>query len=177
MKKRNALLSIALIAVALFMGSCSSTFDATPTIPGKEKIRNPFQGDFTAMVDATPFTANTKYVYDSTLNGYRLLAILGHQYNYNMDTTRFKTISFSIFDYKGPKTYFLNQNLNGTYTNVDSNLTYNYATVSASADTLSAVTITSDQASYQGTFNLMMVEPGTPNDTVYISSGQFNIPK
>ena len=175
--KKNALLSIVLIAVALIWGSCSTAYDATPTVPGKEKIRNPFQGDFTAMLNADHFTANTKYVYDSTSNGIRLLAIMGQQYNFNMDTTRYKTISFSIFDYKGPKTYFLNQNVSGIYSNIDSNLTYNYATTTFNSDTLSSVTITSDQASYIGQFNLMVVEAGGNNDTIYISAGNFNIPK
>ena len=178
--KRNALLPIALIAVALFLGSCSTTYDATPTIPGKEKIRNPFQGDFTAMLNDENFTANTKYVYDTSTNDIRLLAISGQQYNYNRDTTRYKTISFSIFDYKGPKTYFLNQGISGVYSNIDSNITYNFSTVSAANDTLSSITVTSDQARYIGTFNLMVVQPavgvGIP-DTIYISSGQFDIPK
>lgn len=176
--KRNALLSITLIAAALIWSSCTNkNYDATPTIPGKENIRNPFQGDFTAMINGNHFTANTKYVYDSTSNGIRLLAIMAQQYNYNMDTTRYKMISFSIYDYKGPKTYFLAQNAAGIYTDVDSNVTYNYTTVSPASDTLSAVTITTDQSSYQGTFNLMMVQTGNITDTVFISSGQFNIPK
>ena len=173
--KRNALLSIVVMAVALFWASCSTDYDATPEVP-KENIRNPFQGDFTAKLNEEPFTAHTKYTYDSLLNGVRLLSITGQQFNYNRDTTRFKIVSFSISGYSGPKTYYMAQSdISGVYSNIDSNMTYNYLTTTN--DTLSSVTITSDQTFYEGKFSLMTVETGGNNDTVQISEGQFKIPK
>jgi len=174
--KINTHLSLAVIAIAFFMSSCSTTYDATPQIPGKDTIRNPFQGDFTATIDGEQFTANTKYITDMSNDGMRYVSISGQQFNYNMDTTRYKIITLSIFDYQGPKTYYLNEGVSGIYSNIDSNITTNYTT--AQSDTLSAITITSDQASWQGQFNLMVIHTSdTEKDTMYLSNGQFNIPK
>ncbi len=57
--------------------SCSSVYDAAPEIPGRDTIKNPLRGEFTATVEGIYFAANSKYVSDQTVGGVRTLTITG----------------------------------------------------------------------------------------------------
>src|SRR6218665_3440054 len=101
--------------IAASNSSCSSVYDATPAVPGRDTMKNPLRGSFTATVDGVEFVANSKYVSDQTFGGIRTLTISGVMDSKAKDPKNNQTISLSITNYEGPKTYLIQSGTAGTY--------------------------------------------------------------
>lgn len=175
MKKNFSLLMIAALFL-FFAASCSTDYDANPTGPDG---RNPFQGQFSAEINGVSFNADVKYFNDTTGNDIRYVSISATEFPVDKDTLKSKTISLTIPNYEGPKTYYTNAGSSSVvYTHKDSAFLKTY--MNAPGDTLAAITITGDQSSWVGTFQLMAVSfdlTGIGTDTIYINDGKFDIPK
>jgi hypothetical protein len=155
--------------------SCSSAYDATPDIPGRDTMKNPLRGEFTATLDGVYFSANSKYVSDQTVGGVRTLTITGIMDSEKKDPQTNKTISLSISNYNGPGTYPIQLGTAGSYTYRDKGVATTYL---AKVDSAAMITITQDQTDVQGTFNFDVAPGGmgtADNHSVY--GGTFNIPK
>jgi len=173
-------LALIFAALAVFSVSCSTKYDASPQVPGKDTTRNPFQGDFTATINGVQFTADTKYFTDQSHDNIRSISISGVQDNYDKDPTTNKTIVITIPDYTGPHAYAVDGGFSGgataTYIVMDSGVVTTY--MAKPNDTLSVVNITNGGDKWEGTFNLVVAPNGTGDDDNYtITNGSFSIPK
>lgn len=156
--------------------SCSSTYDATPTVPGKDTMKNPLRGDFTAIVDGVNFTANAKYCSDVTVDGTRTITVSGVQDSYNKDPQTNSSISLSITNYAGPNVYPIQFGVAGTY--VVKNKGVDKVFLAKTGDTLALINITSDGDKLEGTFNFVVAPGGLGGaDNHFIGDGKFSIPK
>lgn len=173
--KKNVLTLLFASAFTLLVGSCSTSYDATPGLD-KSDIRNPFQGEFTGELNGVLFTADIKSFFDTTFINSRYVSLSGTQFTQDRDTMRNKTIQLVINNYEGPKVYYTQNTFSGAYIDLDSNVVRNYHSVSG--DTVSAISVTNDQDRWAGTFNLMVVNnTAGVQDTIFISNGKFDIPK
>jgi|GEM_PF-639078 len=176
--KRILHLALICAGIGIFAAStsCSSEYDATPQVPGRDTIKNPLRGDFTAMVDGLTFVANSKYVSDQTINGIRVLTITGVMDSPNKDPETNQTISLSITNYNGVGSYPIQLGTAGIYTvRKDGDPTVFQA---KSGDSTAMITITSDQGNVTGNFSFVVAPNGmgTANNHV-IAGGTFDIPK
>ncbi len=161
---------------ALTAVSCSSTYDATPDVPGKDTIKNTMRGEFTAVVDGVPFSADLKTFEDHTIEEIRNLVVIGEQFNYDRDPNFGKSISISISNYAGPNTYLIDWSTVGTYANIENGEISFYQ--AKAGDSLASVTITQDGDRLEGTFNFIVAPNGTGDaDNHVIAEGKFSIPK
>lgn len=161
---------------ALSTSSCSSEYDATPAVPGRDTIKNPMRGDFTAVVDGGTFVANSKYVSDQTANGVRTLIISGVMDSKEKDPKNNQAISLTISNYMGPGTYPIQMGTVGLYT-IQSDGTYT-PFLAKTGDESFVITITKDQGDVEGTFNFVVAPNGMGNANNHtISTGVFSIPK
>ncbi|WP_118976177.1 hypothetical protein [Taibaiella koreensis] len=161
---------------AVSSSSCSSQYDATPQVPGRDTIKNPLRGTFTAVVDGETFVANSKYVNDATVNGVRTLMVSGVMDSKAKDPKNNKAISMTITNYMGPGTYPIQMGTVGLYA-VQSDGTYTNFLAKTGDETF-VVTITKDQGDVEGTFNFVVAPGGMGTaDNHTISSGTFSIPK
>lgn len=156
--------------------SCSSAYDATPDIPGRDTMKNPLRGDFTAMIEGVYFVANSKYVSDQTVSGVRTLSITGIMDSKIKNPNTHQTITLSITNYNGPGTYPIQLGTAGTYINTDKGASATY--LAKTGDTTALISITQDQTNVEGTFNFVVAPNGMGNaDNFHVTSGAFNIPK
>jgi hypothetical protein len=156
--------------------SCSSTYDATPTIPGRDTIKTGLRGDFTATVQGVEFVANTKYVTDQTASGVRTLVISGVMDSKAKDPKTNQTISLSISPYEGPKAYPIQMGSAGVYINMKENASAAY--LAKANDTNNVIIITQDAGEVKGTFNFVVAPGGIGTaDNINIGNGSFSIPK
>lgn len=156
--------------------SCSTTYDATPTIPGRDTIKTGLRGDFTATVQGVEFVANTKYVSDQTVSGVRVLTISGVMDSKAKDPKTNQTISLSITNYEGPKSYPIQFGTAGTYINMKESASSVY--LAKANDTNNVITITQDGSEVKGTFNFVVAPNGIGTaDNINVANGTFSIPK
>jgi hypothetical protein len=161
--------------MTLLSVSCSKDYDASPDVTGKNKVRNPFLGDFTATINGEPFIANTKGFTDNTFEDIRSISIYGTMDSPEKDPLKNKMISLSIGDYTGPKAYVAAWSTSATYIErVGGNPTI-YST-NMSGDTVSVINITDDRDKWEGTFTLQ-VKPSGSQEPINITQGAFSIPK
>jgi len=173
-------LALVFAAVSLLSISCSTDYDASPEVAGKDTIRNPFQGDFTAIVNGVQFTADTKSFTDNTVNNIRSVSFSGTQDSYNKDPKTNSTITVVIPNYTGPHSYAVDGGMSGggtgMYIAMDSGTTKNY--VAKPNDSLSVINITSDGDKWEGSFNFVAAPSGSGDaDNIIISQGSFSIPR
>lgn len=176
--KRILQLALLCAGIGIFAAStsCSSTYDATPEIPGRDTMKNPLRGNFTATVDGVTFVANSKYVSDQTNDGVRTLTISGVMDSPNKDPQTNQTITLSITNYNGIGSYVIQSGTAGLYTVLDDGEPTLYR--AKSNDTAAVITVTSDQGNVQGSFNFVVAPNGLGTaDNHAISGGSFDIPK
>lgn len=163
--------------LALATTSCSTSYDASPDVPGKDTIKNFLRGEFTALVDGVQFTADMKQFSDNTTEGVRSLGIVGNQFSYNKDPKNYSVITLTINNYTGPNTYLIDRSItNGGYSSVIDGLTSIY--FAKAGDSLSTITITNDGDKVEGSFNFIVAPNGSGEaDNHVISSGSFSIPR
>lgn len=162
--------------IAASNSSCSSEYDATPTVAGRDTIKNPLRGSFTATLDGVEFVANSKYVSDQTVSGIRTLTISGVMDSPNKNPETNKTISLSITNYQGPKTYPIQLGTVGTYINLDKSVPTPY--LAKTGDTTYLITITKDQGDVEGSFNFVVAPNGLGSaDNHNVNNGSFSISK
>lgn len=156
--------------------SCSSNYDATPDIPGRDTTKNAMRGDFTAIVDGVNFTANWKYTSDVTMNGVRTISISGIMDSKVKDPQTNQTISLTITNYMGPGTYPIQLGTAGMYTNMVDGVATSY--LAKTGDSAAVITITADQGNMQGTFNFVTAPNGLGDaDNHPVTAGSFDVPK
>lgn len=156
--------------------SCSSVYDATPSVPGRDTIKNALRGDFTAVVDGVEFVANAKYASDQTVSGTRTITISGVMDSKAKDPETNQTISLSITNYEGPKTYPIQFGTAGSYIVMKDGAATSY--LAKTGDTVALISITKDQGDLEGTFNFVVAPNGLGTaDNHSISSGTFSVPK
>jgi hypothetical protein len=164
------------IGIVAASTSCSSVYDATPSIPGRDTIKNALRGDFTATVDGVEFVGNAKYASDQTVGGVRTITITGVMDSKAKDPKTNQSISLSITNYLGPKTYVIQSGTAGMYTVKDDDVSTTY--LAKTGDTMALISITKDQGDLEGTFNFVVAPGGmgTANNHS-ISNGAFSVPK
>lgn len=166
------------LGIIVASSSCSSEYDPTPGVPGRDTIRNAFLGDFTAVVDGVQFVANTKYYSDNTTDNIRTLSISGVMDSKIKDPDSNQTISLAIFDYQGPNTYPLTQaGVTASYILKKEGKSTVYSASSLSED--SYITITADGDNIEGSFRFLTTF-GTDTlsgGNIMITNGQFSIPR
>ncbi|RYZ40054.1 MAG: hypothetical protein EOP49_29810 [Sphingobacteriales bacterium] len=171
-----ALICTGIGIVAASGTSCSSVYDATPAVPGRDTIKNPLRGTFTATLDGVEFVANSKYVSDQTINGTRTLTVTGVMDSPNKDPETNKTLSFTITNYEGPKTYEIQSNVVGLYVYQEKGVSTSF--LARNGDPAWTVTITKDQGDVEGTFNWVVAPGGVGTaDNHNVSNGSFSISK
>lgn len=174
--KKILLVAIALLGANLYFASCSSKYDANPTV-NNSGVRNPMQGDFTATIDGDSFIANEKTFTDTTDdNDIRYLSIVGLAYSADMDPVKSKTIALIIPNYLGPRSYAMDGLVTGELFISDSLGIHAYTTFPG--DTLSLITLTDDGSTLEGSFYFRVL-PAQNNslDTISIANGSFKIPR
>ena len=164
------------IGIVAASTSCSSVYDATPSIPGRDTIKNALRGDFTATVDGVEFVGNAKYASDQTVNGVRTITISGVMDSKAKDPKTNQTISLSITNYEGPKTYPIQFGTAGSYIVQDEGVYTTY--LAKTGDTMALINITKDQGNLEGTFNFVVAPNGmgTANNHS-VTNGSFSVPK
>lgn len=156
--------------------SCSSNYDATPEVPGKDTIRNPFQGDFTAVVNGVNFIAETKGYQDATVGGVRVLTVYGVMNDAKKNPNSNQSINLSINNYNGPGLYYIQSGVAGVYTILDNGTPKVY--LAKANDSANLIQITADGDKVEGTFNFVVAPNGLGDDDKQnISDGKFSIPK
>ncbi len=166
-------LSIGLLSAST---SCSSNYDAAPDVTGKDTIRNPFQGDFTAVVNGINFIADSKGYQDATVGGIRVLTVYGIMNSANKNPLYNTSINLNINNYNGPGIYTIQPGTIGTYIILDNGTPRPY--ISKAGDTLSLIQITADGEKIEGKFNFVAAPDGMGNaDNQNIAEGAFSIPK
>jgi len=156
--------------------SCSTAYDATPAVPGRDTIKNPLRGTFTATLDGVEFVANAKYVSDQTVNGVRTLTVTGVMDSPNKDPETNKTLSFTITNYEGPKTYDISSNVVGMYIYKEKNVATTF--LARNGEPEWTVTITNDVGNIEGTFNWVVAPGGIGTaDNHNVNNGSFSISK
>lgn len=156
--------------------SCSSVYDATPEIPGRDTVKNAMRGDFTAIVDGVNFVANWKYASDVTVDGVRTISLSGIMDSQTKDPTTNQTITLSITNYAGPNTYPIQMGTAGTYTVLDKGVATTY--LAKTGDTTATITITGDQGNLKGSFNFVTAPNGLGEaDNHPVTAGSFDVPK
>jgi hypothetical protein len=176
--KKNFQLALVCAGIGIVAAStsCSSTYDATPSIPGRDTIKNALRGNFTATIDGVEFVANTKYANDQTVGGVRTITISGVMDSQSKDPKTNTTISLSITNYQGPKTYPIQFGTAGTYI-VQKNGVYT-TFLAKTGDTLALVNITKDQGDLEGTFNFVVAPGGMGTANNHnVTNGTFSVPK
>lgn len=164
------------LGLALFTSSCGDDYDAYPTVPGKDTMRNPMLGDFKATVDGVEFIADSKYISDVTTDGVRSVVITGVMDSYNKNPKSNTTITLNITHYEGPNTYPIGWNNIATLIKLEDGVTRVYK-AKAEGDE-SYISISADADRLQGSFKFTVAPDGVGNvDTIPITSGEFNIPK
>lgn len=176
--KKILQLALVCAGIGIFVGatSCSSVYDATPEIPGRDTIKNPLRGEFTALVDGVNFVANSKYVSDQTVGGVRTLTISGVMDSKAKDPSTNQTITLTISNYAGPGAYPIQLGTAGAYITTFEGTSTTY--LAKAGDTTAVISITQDQTDVKGTFNFVVAPGGigtADNHSVY--GGTFNIPK
>jgi len=177
--KKILQLALVCAGIGLFAASftsCSSEYDATPQVPGRDTIKNPLRGTFTAVIDGETFVANSKYVSDKTVDGVRTLVVSGVMDSKIKDPKNNKSISLTITNYMGPGTYPIQMGTVGMYS-VQDDGTYTHFLAKTGDETF-VVTITKDQGDVEGSFNFVVAPNGMGTaDNHTISNGAFSIPK
>jgi hypothetical protein len=164
------------IGIVAASTSCSSSYDATPSIPGRDTIKNALRGNFTATVDGVEFVANAKYASDKTVDGVRTIIISGVMDSKAKDPKSNQTISLSITNYEGPKTYPIQFGTAGVYTVQKEGVYTTY--LAKTGDTMAMVNITKDQGDLEGTFNFVVAPNGLGTaDNHNVTNGTFSVPK
>ncbi|PSK92765.1 hypothetical protein [Taibaiella chishuiensis] len=155
--------------------SCSSNYDATPDVPGKDTMRNPFQGDFTAVVNGVNFIAETKGYQDATVGGIRVLTVYGIMNSANKDPKSNTSINLNINNYNGPGVYYIQQGVAGVYTILNNGTPTAFL---ARVDSANMITVTGDGDKIEGSFNFTVTPDGLENPNQQnIADGKFSIPK
>ena len=161
---------------ALSSTSCSTEYDANPAIPGRDTMKNPMRGDFTATVEGVTFVANSKYVSDNTIDGVRTITISGTMDSYDKDPKYNQSISLAITNYNGPNTYPIQFGVSGVYVSREEGVAKTY--LAKAGDTAAYITITNDAGSLSGSFNFVVAPNGLGTaDNININNGSFNISK
>lgn len=163
------------IGIVAASTSCSSVYDATPSIPGRDTIKNALRGNFTATVEGVEFVANAKYANDQTVNGVRTITISGVMDSKAKDPKTNQTISLSITNYEGPKTYPIQFGTAGIYVVTKDGTPTTY--LAKTGDTMAMISITKDQGDLEGTFNFVVAPNGMGSANNYkVNNGTFSIP-
>jgi hypothetical protein len=164
------------IGIVAASTSCSSVYDATPSVPGRDTIKNALRGNFTATVDGVEFVANAKYASDKTVDGIRTITISGVMDSKAKDPKTNQAISLSITNYEGPKTYPIQFGTAGAYVVKKDGISTTY--LAKTGDTVALINITKDQGDLEGTFNFVVAPNGmgTANNHS-VSNGTFSVPK
>lgn len=166
-------LSIGLLSAST---SCSSNYDAAPEVPGRDTIRNPFQGDFTAVVNGINFIADSKGYQDATVGGTRVLTVYGIMNSSNKNPRYNTSINLSINNYNGPGIYTIQPGVVGTYIVLDDGTPKPY--LAKAGDTTSIIQIVADGDKIEGKFNFVGAPDGLGEaDNQRIADGSFSIPK
>jgi hypothetical protein len=166
-------LSIGVISAST---SCSSNYDAAPEVPGKDTIRNPMQGDFTAVVNGINFIADTKGYQDATVGGIRVLTVYGIMNSPKKDPKYNTSINLNINNYNGPGVYTIQPGILGTYIVLDNGTPKAY--ISKAGDSASYIQIVTDGEKIEGKFNFIGAPDGLGGaDNQSIADGNFSIPK
>jgi hypothetical protein len=156
--------------------SCSSAYDAAPEVPGRDTMKNPLRGDFTALIETVGFVANAKYVTDQTFGGVRTLTISGVMDSKVKDPSTNQMITLTISNYGGPGVYPIQLGTAGAYIVTDKGEVTTY--LAKTNDSAALINITQDQPNVEGTFNFTVAPGGMGNANNYhINSGAFNIPR
>lgn len=156
--------------------SCSSNYDAAPDVSGKDTIRNPMQGDFTAVVNGLNFIADTKGFQDATVGGIRVLTVYGVMNSPKKDPKYNTSINLNINNYNGPGVYVIQPGTLGTYIVLDNGTPRPY--ISKAGDTTSMIQITADGDKIEGNFNFVAAPNGLGEaDNQNVAEGKFSIPK
>ncbi|MFA6059400.1 MAG: hypothetical protein WC756_14435 [Taibaiella sp.] len=164
------------IGIVAASTSCSSVYDATPSVPGRDTIKNALRGNFTATVDGVEFVANAKYASDQTVDGIRTITISGVMDSKIKDPKTNQSISLSITNYEGPKTYPIQFGTAGVYVVQEDGVYTTY--LAKTGDTMALINITKDQGDLEGTFNFVVAPNGmgtANNHSIY--NGTFSVPK
>lgn len=164
------------IGIVAASTSCSSVYDATPSVPGRDTIKNALRGNFTATVDGIEFVANAKYASDQTVDGIRTITISGVMDSKAKDPKTNQSISLSITNYEGPKTYPIQFGTAGIYVVRKDGVATTF--LAKAGDTMALINITKDQGDLEGTFNFVVAPNGlgtANNHSVY--NGAFSVPK
>src|SRR5690606_35755086 len=93
--------------------SCSSDYDATPDVAGKDTMKNTLRGEFTAVIDGMPYTAQNKTYQDQTIEETRSLTIVGSHFAAATKGKDGQVITLNIHNYTGPNSYVIDWSTNG----------------------------------------------------------------
>jgi len=165
------------VGIVSLSTSCSTKdYDAGPTFPGRDTIKNSMRGDFTANINGVAFKAENKYASDITQGGVRSISISGVMDSYDKDPKNNQTISLYIANYTGPNTYVIQNGVAGSYINMEENVPTTY--LAKTGDTVALIQITSDAGNLQGKFNFVVAPNGLGTaDNISITDGSFDVPK
>lgn len=156
--------------------SCSSVYDAAPEIPGRDTIKNPLRGNFTATIEGAYFEANAKYASDVTAGGVRTITVSGVMDSKTKDPKTNQTLTLSITNYNGPGTYPIQLGTAGAYIVTDKGASNTY--LAKTGDTSAVIVITQDNPNLEGTFNFVVAPGGMGTANNYnVNNGVFSIPK
>lgn len=171
-----ALVCVSIGLLSASTTSCSSNYDAMPDVPGKDTIRNPLQGDFTAVVNGINFIADSKAYQDATVGGVRVLTVYGIMNGVKKDPKYNTSINLSISNYNGPGVYIIQPGVMGTYIVLNDGVPNAY--LSKAGDTTAMIQITADGENIEGKFNFTAAPNGMGEaDNQSVAEGYFSIPK
>lgn len=177
--KKSLVFVCGLLSLGLFLGSCGADYNANPDADGS--VRNPLQGEFTAVINGQPFLGEQKNLVDTGVDAGRTISISGLAYSQDRSPHKTQAITLIAPGYNGGVQFFdMNSLLIGMYTVTDTNWAQVYVPLEF-GDTLSYLSIDkADDKSVSGTFSLVLVPEGNHNqgrDTLYITDGAFDIPR
>src|SRR5690606_39135005 len=139
-------------------------------------MKNTLRGEFTAVIDGMPYTAQNKTYQDQTIEETRSLTIVGSHFAAATKGKDGQVITLNIHNYTGPNSYVIDWSTNGVYTHIVEGEPTNY--ISKSGDSLSYIIITNDADKIEGSFQFNVAPNGSGNaDNHVIANGSFSIPR
>ncbi|MFT4061769.1 MAG: VCBS domain-containing protein [Edaphocola sp.] len=163
------------LGIATLSSSCTSEYDATPGVAGRDTISTYLRGDFTATVDGESFVAFTKSAEITSDNDVRTLTVVGQMDSEDKDPNSNKTLYLYITNYQGAGSYPIASGVSGTYQVLEDGVSTSY--LAKGNDTTALIIVNSDNGTVSGTFNFTVAPNGTGTSNNHsVVDGKFSIP-
>ncbi|MBX9449251.1 MAG: hypothetical protein KL787_05835 [Taibaiella sp.] len=162
----------ALFLTVMGMTACQKDYLSDPE---QEDQPNRQRGKFECVINGEKFAGEFKYSTRNTEDGMNTLTVDAIEYYPTRRKEDYRTVSFTIGFYDGPKEYQFGTEVTGAYSRAYTDETTSVYGIPVTDET-AKLNLEEYGSQIKGTFNFRVVNMVNTNDTLTITDGTFDFP-